>query len=200
MCVGIDNVGNHFSWRGHIALRQIIRRDSWFENKCLGGHLILGGQLILRHRRGSASLQYCIAFALYCGPTSPPISYPRNATACRSCFFFNSCGAGADAGMTPKKKPPSSSSKGTCCICCQSIADDTDESLFFAATCQQWLHCYCAGVSTKSYIYNVSPCAKCVCLSVICSLYTRVVVKRETEKKETKRKRNQHTHAFFHFR
>ena len=54
--------------------------------------------------------------------------------------------------MPPKKKPPpTSSSKETCCVCCQDITISTDESLFCAGACQQWLHRYCASVSVKCY-------------------------------------------------
>ena len=53
--------------------------------------------------------------------------------------------------MPPKKKAQSSVSKEICCVCCQPVAKEKDESLFCGGGCQQWLHRYCAGVSTQVY-------------------------------------------------
>ena len=53
--------------------------------------------------------------------------------------------------MPKKKKPQSSTSKEQCCVCCQPIAKGKDESLFCGGDCQQWLHCYCAGVSKQVF-------------------------------------------------
>ena len=53
--------------------------------------------------------------------------------------------------MPPKKRTQVSTQKDQCCVCCQPIAKGKDESLFCAGDCQQWLHCYCAGVSAPCY-------------------------------------------------
>ena len=58
---------------------------------------------------------------------------------------------GVNVFMPPKKKAQSSMSKEICCAFCQPVVKEKDESLFCGGGCQQWLHRYCAGVSTQVY-------------------------------------------------
>ena len=53
--------------------------------------------------------------------------------------------------MPPKKKTLTTSKEDQCCICCQPIVKGKDEGLFCAGACQQWLHRYCAGMSSQCY-------------------------------------------------
>ena len=46
--------------------------------------------------------------------------------------------------MPPKKKE-------LCCICCQPISVNKDEVLYCSGSCQQWLHRYCASVTSQQY-------------------------------------------------
>ena len=50
--------------------------------------------------------------------------------------------------MPPKKKE---NSKELCCICCQPIYVNKDEALYCSRSCQQWLHHYCASVTSQKY-------------------------------------------------
>ena len=46
--------------------------------------------------------------------------------------------------MPPKKKE-------LCCICCQPISVNKDKVLYCSGSCQQWLHRYCASVTSQQY-------------------------------------------------
>ena len=53
--------------------------------------------------------------------------------------------------MPPKKKAPTAAQRDPCCVCCQPITKGKEDALFCIGDCQQWLHRYCAGVSTQCY-------------------------------------------------
>ena len=55
--------------------------------------------------------------------------------------------------MPPKKQrgPQNFATKEPCSICCQPIVIGKDEALFCVSKCQQWLHRYCASISSKCY-------------------------------------------------
>ena len=56
--------------------------------------------------------------------------------------------------MPPKKKNQSkdlAKDLDLCCVCCQPIKKGRDELLFCDGDCKQWLHRYCAGVSTSCF-------------------------------------------------
>ena len=70
--------------------------------------------------------------------------------------------------MPPKKKAQSATSKTSkesCCVCCQPITIGKDESLFCSGSCQHWLYCYCAGVSSQCYTIISEKAAPFLCFA-----------------------------------
>ena len=57
----------------------------------------------------------------------------------------------AKANSAATQTSSSKHAKMSCCVCCQLIDTSKDEALYCSGSCQQWLHRYCAGVSTNAY-------------------------------------------------
>ena len=68
-----------------------------------------------------------------------------------TCISYRQPPVDRSSVMPPKKKAPTAAQKDPCCVCCQPITKGKEDALFCIGDCQQWLHRYCAGVSTQCY-------------------------------------------------